>query len=294
MFKYIFLLYFGLLSSFQVFSQSYLPKSVGEIVSHTYYTLSYSEENEQAYWVYYELTPELVNGTIKRTDDFRLDPKVSTGSAELKDYKGSGYHRGHLCPAGSMDLNSTSMSESFYLSNMSPQAPSLNTGRWRTLESQVRKWANEYKKIIVISGPVFKDNIGKIGVNNVTVPGYYYKVIYCPGNSQMIAFVMPNRKLLQPITSYIKTVDEIEKLTDIDFFYDMDNCLQEQLESNLNISEWDFNNSNKIPVSSVESSQQSSTTVQCKGIAKSTGKRCKNMTKNANGYCCYHQNQAVE
>ncbi len=127
-----------LIFSFQVFSQSYLPKSEGEIIKHTYYTLSYSEENEQAYWVYYELTPEMVNGSEARTDDFRSDPNVSTGSADLEDYRGSGYHRGHLCPAGSIDLNHTSMSESFSFTNMSPQAASFNTGRWKTLEEQVR------------------------------------------------------------------------------------------------------------------------------------------------------------
>ena len=90
------------------------PKSNGEIVKHTYYTLAYSEANEQAFWVYYELTPELINGSQSRTDDFRADPLVSTGSASLDDYKGSGYDRGHLCPAADMTLNHTSMSESFY------------------------------------------------------------------------------------------------------------------------------------------------------------------------------------
>lgn len=95
-----------------------IPKSGGETVVHTYFTLSYSEPNEQAEWVFFKLTPDLVNGSQERTDDFREDPSVSTGSATLSDYKYSGYDRGHLCPAGSMTLNFTSMSESFYLSNV--------------------------------------------------------------------------------------------------------------------------------------------------------------------------------
>nr|WP_321289380.1 DNA/RNA non-specific endonuclease [uncultured Sunxiuqinia sp.] len=96
------------------FDTSIEPKSIGEVVDHTYYSIAYSENDEQAYWVYYHLTPELINGTQKRTDDFREDPLVSTGSATLADYKGSGYDRGHLCPAADMALNHTSMSESFF------------------------------------------------------------------------------------------------------------------------------------------------------------------------------------
>ncbi len=290
MFKYIFLFFFTLLFSFHAFSQSYLPESEGEIIKHTYYTLSYSEENEQAFWVYYELTPELVNGSISRTDNFRPDPKVSTGSAELDDYKGSGYHRGHLCPAGSMDLNKTSMSESFFLSNMSPQAPGLNTGLWKKLESLVRVWTNEYDKIVVISGPVFKDNLGITGINDVTVPGYYYKIIYCPGNAQMIAFLMPNKKLSEPIKSYIHSVDEIEVLTNIDFFHGMDDIIEDKLEANSNSEQWDFNTTKPLTTTP----KKLTTAVQCKGISKSTGERCQIITENANGYCRFHQNQAID
>jgi len=136
------------------------PKSAGEIVKHTYYTLAYSEENEQALWVYYQLTPEFINGTQSRTDDFRPDPLISTGSATLADYSGSGYDRGHLCPAADMKLNKTSMSETFYLSNMSPQVAGFNRGIWSTVEDQVRKWAIEFDGLDVATGPIIKDNLG--------------------------------------------------------------------------------------------------------------------------------------
>lgn len=144
----------------------YLPVSAGEIVKHTYFTLAYSEENEQAFWVYYLLTPTSINGGQSRTDDFRADPMISTGSATLDDYKNSGYDRGHLCPAADMALNKTSMSESFFLSNMSPQVPGFNRGIWSTVEDQVRKWALRYQKLYVVTGPIFKDNKGSIGADH--------------------------------------------------------------------------------------------------------------------------------
>ena len=103
-------------------AQDLLPTSTtGQVVTHTFYTLSYSEPHEQAEWVFYELTPALVNGSTPRKDDFRPDPLVSTTSAQLSDYRGSGFDRGHLCPAGDMKINHTAMSETFFMSNMSPQ-----------------------------------------------------------------------------------------------------------------------------------------------------------------------------
>ena len=215
------------------------PKSTGEIIKHTYYSLAYSEENEQAYWVYYELTPELINGTQSRTDDFRADPLVSTGSASLSDYSGSGYDRGHLCPAADMTLNKTSMSESFYLSNMSPQLAGFNRGIWSTLEAQVRKWALVYSKLYVVSGPIFKDDISSIGANQVTVPGYYYKVLF-DGKDKMIGFILPNASSSKSLIQFIVNVDKIEEETGIDFFSGLDDKLENQLEGSINTASWDF------------------------------------------------------
>jgi len=215
------------------------PRSSGEIVKHTYYSLAYSEENEQAYWVYYVLTPEFINGTQPRTDDFRADPSVSTGSATLDDYKGSGYDRGHLCPAGDMTLDKTSMSESFFLSNMSPQVPSFNRGIWSTMEGQVRKWALKYSKLYVITGPIFKGDQGTIGEDEVTVPGYYYKVLF-DGKDKMIGFILPNAKGTSTIDSYAVSVDNIESLTGIDFFPELDDKIENQLEKSTNLSGWEL------------------------------------------------------
>ena len=216
------------------------PVSKGEIIKHTYYTLSYSEENEQAYWVYYVLTPELISGTQPRTDDFRPDPLVSTGSATLADYSGSGYDRGHMCPAADMALNKTSMSESFFLSNMSPQVAGFNRGIWSSVEDQVRNWALEYDGLDVSTGPIFKDNLGTIGSDQVTVPGYYYKVLYSEKKKIMIGLILPNASSSKSLDQFVVTVDEIEKETGIDFFSGLDDKLENQLESNVNIEKWDF------------------------------------------------------
>ena len=100
------------------FSQSFLPESNGQLISHKYFSLSYSEKHEQAEWVHYKLSFPMINGSTKRKDNFKKDSKVKTGSASNSDYYKSGFDRGHLVPAGDMKLNSTMMSESFYMSNI--------------------------------------------------------------------------------------------------------------------------------------------------------------------------------
>lgn len=191
-----------------------------DIIRHTAYTFKYNEECEQADWVAYILSAEEVQGTHPRTDDFRHDPMVTTGSAELSDYQGSGFDRGHLAPAGDMKWSATAMSESFYMSNMSPQRPAFNRGIWKKLEEQVRAWATENGEILVVTGPVLSENLPTVGTNKVAIPEYFYKVIVDakePG-VKGIGFVLANQGSQKPLEAFAVTIDSVETLTGIDFF----------------------------------------------------------------------------
>jgi len=225
------------------FNQSNLyPKSKGQLVNHSYYSLSYNENHEQAEWVYYFLTSDMINGNYKRTDNFREDSKVLTGSASKSDYYKSGYDRGHLAPAGDMKISRISMSESFLLSNISPQNPSFNRGVWKNLESQIRSWVLSDGDMYIVTGPVFVEPIGSIGSNNVTVPSSFYKIVYSKLDNKMIGFIIPNCKSSNNLKDYVKSVDYIEDLTGIDFFYDLEKIIQSDLESKINIKKWNFTN----------------------------------------------------
>lgn len=203
------------------FAQVAEPVSDDVVVAHGYYSLGYCEENEQAAWVFYKLYGDMVNGVAMRVNGFREDPLVLNESASLKDYRKSGYDRGHLCPAADMKINDVAMRESFYMSNMSPQVPSFNRGVWKKLEGMVRGLVSESDTIYVVTGPVFSDNLGSIGENNVTVPGYYYKVFYmvgANGSPVMKAFLIANEKSARDVESFAVSVDSVEVVTGIDFF----------------------------------------------------------------------------
>ena len=267
-----------------LFSQeasNFLPTNNGELVHHAYYFLSYSEQHEQAEWVFYEIKKERILGLVSRTDDFRSDNSVSTNSATLSDYKGSGYDRGHLAPAHDFSFNKDAMSESFYMSNMSPQNPSFNRGVWGNLEKLVRRWGSN-SSVYVVTGPILSSCSSYIGSNKVCVPEYYYKVIYDPSEKKMIALILPNRKGNQDLDYYVCTVDNLEKRTNIDFFPGLEDKLEKKLESKAHKEDWNW-----IVTTPKYKTENTNLATQCKGTTQK-GKRCKNKTKNTSRYCHYH------
>lgn len=223
----------------------FLPKLIDgeQVVSHTDYTLSYNEEYEQASWVAYELDSNEIYGPAKRKNNFKADPSIKTGSASLNDYKGSGYDRGHLCPAADQEESDEAMSDSFYMSNMSPQAPDFNRGIWADLEAVIRNFADTNGKIYVATGPVLTDGpYDTIGENKVAVPNFYYKVIldYSEPELKSIGFILPNEGSDKSLESFATTINEVERVTGLDFFYQLPDDVEEKIESSYSTSQWQF------------------------------------------------------
>ena len=227
----------------------YLPTSTtGQVIHHEYYSLSYSEEHEQAEWVAYVLRRDSLNKPWQqRRDRFSADPMIRTGSATDSDYRNSGYDRGHLVPAADMAFNPTAMKETFYLSNVSPQSRNFNQGVWRELEELTRDWAKKYQELYVVSGPVLTEPPkGAIGTNEVSIPAAYYKVLLDISDPELkgIAFLLPNEVSYDPLFKYATSIDEIEAATNLDFFSDLlDESLESQLESSYNLDLWYFSKS---------------------------------------------------
>ncbi len=287
-----------LLTSLIGFSQDYkyLPSHTGEIIKHKHYILSYSEKFEQAQWVAYELNASEAISSFKRDDNFRPDPNVKTGSADLNDYKGSGYDRGHLAPAADMGFSEAAMSESFYMSNMSPQSPSFNRGIWKKLETQVRNWAKAYDKIYVVTGSILKPDLPTIGKNRVAVPEKYYKIIFREkiGQSNMIAFLLANKKSEQPLSSFVVSVDQLERLTGINFFRQLPDELETKLEANQSSQNWNFGVHKETAPFLVKAKNHSQTKTvkltngQCCGKTKN-GSQCKRKASSGSSFCWQHK-----
>lgn len=213
-----------------------------QMVRHEGYTVSYNADYRISNWVAWELTAEkAVSDKVERKDSFTHDPYLD-GCINLNiDYKSSGYDKGHLAPAADMRWSETAMTESFYFSNICPQAPALNRGVWKKLEEKSREWAEQYGIVWIVTGPVITDDMKRLGKNKVAIPQMFYKVIctVTDKNYEAIAFLFENRghKNL-PLSTFAIPVDSVEKVTGIDFFHLLPDDLETEMETRVNIDYW--------------------------------------------------------
>lgn len=147
---------------------------------------------------------------LKRTDRFYADARLPGAErAELADYRGSGYSRGHMAPAGDMPT-AEAMAQSFSLANMVPQNQAHNGGAWAKIEEDTRKYAMRAQgDVYVFTGPVFEGPAQTIGPGGVRVPSHIFKLVYDPATGKSWAHWQQNaaaRQSLRPI-SYDELVD---------------------------------------------------------------------------------------
>lgn len=231
-----------------------------KILRRTAYTVSYNEETRQPNWVAWTLTRANVteeNMIVDRPRNapFHEDEDTPTPRATLDDYRGSGWTRGHMCPAGDCRWREDVQYESFLLSNVCPQARALNAGIWNDIEKSCRRWALRYGKAYVVAGPVFfkKSDKGFIGRGMVKVPDAFFKVVLCPDAPQPMAigFVCRNEDVKSPEAGvtpsgrrrhkaelYIHTIDEVERITGYDFFCALPDDEEAKVESHADIEDW--------------------------------------------------------
>ena len=211
-----------------------VPGNDGALLCRMGYLLAHDDELLTPIWVAERLTREKVLARLPRKDNFRADPDLEPGKrAELADYKGSGYDRGHMAPSADMTWHPIAMDESFLLSNMVPQDSKNNQQIWASLEAYIRDWAIARGEIIIYTGPIYDNGEANltIGKNMVGVPDRLYKVIYDTQRKEAIAFLLPNRPLNPKfLSSYIVSVREIESLTGLNFLSSLPRKEQNRIE----------------------------------------------------------------
>jgi endonuclease G len=235
---------------------------------------------------------------VERSNKFVPDPLLTCCNISNDDYKNSGYDRGHLAPAGDMSFSDETMAQSFYLSNMAPQNPSFNRGIWKKLEQQVRQWAIDDKVVYVVTGTILTRGLPAIGLNKITVPALFYKVIldYTKPDIKGIGFIMPNIGSQEPLQHYAVSIDSVEKITGTDFFYQLPDDQESIIESTVDLSKWSWTTTS-MHSSKKESNGQSAqcqgtnslrkVSVRCSATTKN-GTQCSRMTYSTNGLCWQH------
>lgn len=218
------------------------PKGTPEqILKRTGYVASYNKTTLLPNWVAWHLTAERTEGSAKRSGvDFAEDTEVPEPRATDWDYYNSGCDRGHMCPAADNKWSKKAMEESFLFTNMCPQNGNLNRGDWNEMEMACRKWAKKYGDLYIVCGPIlYKGKHKTIGKNKVVVPEAFFKVVLRTGdNPQAIGFIYKNTSGNRPKDSYVNTVDEVERITGIDFFPSLPDNVEKNVEATADIANW--------------------------------------------------------
>ena len=212
-----------------------------QILKRVAYTASYNSDLRIPNWVAWQLTGTHTEGKNKRAGvKFHEDTDVPMPRAVDFDYVRSGYDRGHLCPSADNRWDAIAQEQSFLLTNVCPQDHNLNVGDWHELENLCRKWAKTYGSIYVVAGPVlFKRKHKTIGKNKVTVPEAFFKVVLCmEGKPKAIGFVYRNESGNRPKSYYVNTIDDVERITGIDFFPALPDNVENEVEATSSLETW--------------------------------------------------------
>ena len=218
------------------------PSGTPEIILHrTGYISSYNKSTRQPNWVAWHLTREHVQGSIRRAGNaWHEDMQVPKPRVNNYDYKGSGWSRGHMCPAGDNKWNSDAMYESFSLVNVCPQNSSHNSGLWNSIEMDCRRWARQFGDIYIVCGPVLmRGNHETIGDNAVIVPEAFFKVVLCLNDKpKAFGIITRNTDGNSKRDLYYNSIDQVERITGIDFFPALPDELEDYIESDVNMNLW--------------------------------------------------------
>ena len=211
-------------------------------IDHKAFIFEYSEEHEQAKWEAHIITPDVANLGFARSNDFRVDPLVTSGTTDSIDYfhydgskpkerryEGYGYDRGHLAASADFRWSKEALSESYFYSNISPQHPDFNREIWADLEGLLRKYVIDNNvSLAIISAPILTKDLPKIkqSPNGVSIPEQFIKIVYDATNGRSIAFLMPNKKLPNPPSYYAMSIDDLEQITGYNYFPNIDDVIE--------------------------------------------------------------------
>lgn len=226
---------------------AYSPPQINEkIIWHKRYTISFNKKYRIPNWVAWELTYEHTLGNVSR-DGRTFIPDMNIANSPIhSDYTDSGYTRGHMCPAGDNKWDSQAYNESFYMTNVCPQKYELNSGKWKSLEERCQTtWSKDYGKIYIVCGPIIpKNNKRYIRDTKILIPNLFFKAILRETNVnkkihyEAIGYIM-TQKDQHYMNKCIYTVNEIEVLTGLDLFHNLDDRIEEQVEDVVHENKWE-------------------------------------------------------
>ncbi|MDD1606713.1 MAG: DNA/RNA non-specific endonuclease [Methylococcaceae bacterium] len=220
------------------------------------FIVGYSDIRGNPLWVEYALTPvDESIPSLPRPTHFTTDSRA-INRVKHNDYTKSGYDRGHNAPNYAMShlYGKEGQLDSFLMTNISPQTPKLNRQFWQRLEAAEAKYFTKLAdKVWVITGPVFTGSTERLSSSwRVEIPDAFYKIYITEAKanqpSKVLAFLVPQTvKGNESLAQFVTSIDNIEAQTGLDFFSDLDDTIENQLEASMEPQAWDLQAVSNLP-----------------------------------------------
>lgn len=205
-------------------------------------TTAFSLEQRATAWTLHSIGPQSVGYQYERPNRYQAHP-VLPNPENLSAYRGSGWHRGHLIPAGDMHRSKEALEQTFYYTNIVPQDPYFNTGIWLELEKQIRRWA-QYHKLYIFTGAIYQEPESALANSFIKIPSHLYKIVIEPVSEtqfHVAAYLFSNDEN-QPdnLSDALCSIDHLETLTGHNFFHFLPDDIETLLETQKTLPVWSY------------------------------------------------------
>lgn len=257
------------LNSANVYVDHYVEMEGKQVLN---FALEWNAEKKHAAWVAFSFDEVTSKDVVSRTDAWGVDPKLSTDmQVGEEQHKSDGYDKGHICASEDRVYSKEANEQTFYYSNMSPQISSFNQGFWQKLEAQVQKWGRStpttYDKVYVTKGGTInqllvsftglvkaadslypKTDKNGFTIHGLACPKYYYMAVLSEKGDTYHAIGfwiehredLPKKPTADEIKKYAVSIDELEEYTGLDFFCNLPDVIEDEVESSCNVNDWDW------------------------------------------------------
>lgn len=233
------------------------------------YALEWDNTKRHANWVAFTFDTTTSADNVKRTDAWSVDPKLPAEmQVQESDHTNDGFDRGHLCASEDRVYLKEANDQTFYYSNISPQLKDFNGGFWRKLETRVQTWGRStadgvYDKVYVTKGGTLNKLLKNFNgttvdggtpttdangftIHGLACPEYYFMAVLSQKDDvfHAIAFLVPHKEGMtrnpssDELKEYVVSVDKLEEETGIDFFCNLPDVLENEVEAACNLNDW--------------------------------------------------------
>jgi len=216
-----------------------------QVIERLYYTLRYDAAHKQALWVAYAISSDSLQLPLKRQKlKLKKDPRIKTRGTVASDFRDKAFKALHLTPVEHFAYSEFALSQLHYTSLFSPVSNHFEKSAWSVLNEQIKTWANQNGQVYIVRGPIFDANPNRTEQASIAIPNAIYTIVLDIQRPEIkaLGFILPNGENNLPLSNYAVTIDEIEQKTGLNFFPTIADELENYLEKEVFLGDWNLGN----------------------------------------------------